>query len=115
MLGTAATSAASTTAGSGENTSVDVTNPVRGLLSQGHKFRVELNPGLSTATDLVYLFRRDGRVKPFILQQEYAPNVTVLGEGSDHAFKYREHLFGADVSRNAGYGVWYNALKAQMS
>jgi phage major head subunit gpT-like protein len=115
QVATASQYAAFTTAVSGENTSVDVTNPVRGLLSQGHKFRVELNPGLTSATDLVYLFRTDGRVKPFILQQEFAPKVTILGEGSDHAFKYREHLFGTEVMRNAGYGVWYQAIKAQMS
>lgn len=115
MVSTAELYAAYSVAVSGQNTSVDVANPVRGLLSQGHTFRVELNPGLSGVTDTVFMFRRDGRVKPFILQQEYAPRVTVLGEGSDHAFKHREHLFGTEVSRNAGYGVWYHALKAQMS
>ncbi len=115
MVGTAANFSAYATAISGENLSVDVANPVRGLLASGHKFRVELNPGLTSSTDLVYMFRRDGRVKPFILQQEYAPKVQVVGEGSEHAFKYREHLFGTEVMRNAGNGVWYHALKAQMS
>jgi phage major head subunit gpT-like protein len=115
MVATTAQLAAYSVAISGQNTSVDVANPVRGLLAMGHTFRVELNPGLTSSTDMVYLFRRDGRVKPFILQQEFAPKVTVLGEGSDHAFKNREHLFGTEVSRNAGFGVWYHALKAQMS
>jgi phage major head subunit gpT-like protein len=103
------------TAVSGDNLSVDVANPVRGLLNKGIKIAVELNPLLTSSAAVVYGFRTDGFVRPFILQQEFDPKITVIGEGTDHAFKYHEHLFGTEVNRNAGYGMWQHAVKATMS
>jgi len=103
------------TAVSGDNLSVDVANPVRGLLNRGIKISVELNPLLSSSASVLYAFRTDGFVRPFILQQEFDPRITVIGEGSEHAFKNHEHLFGTEVNRNAGYGMWQHAIKATMS
>lgn len=90
-------------------------NPLLGLQSRGYSFRVELNPNLTSATDLIYCFRTDAKLKPFILQEETTPKVTVIGAGSEEEFKNRRHLFGTERIGNAGYGLWQYAVKAQMS
>jgi hypothetical protein len=62
----------------------------------GYNFDVILNPNLTTATDKVYMFRTDAKLKPFILQEETSPKVTVIGAGSEEEFKNRRHLFGTE-------------------
>ena len=73
---------------------------------------VAVNPRMTT-TDVVYLFRTDGRMKPFILQDAVAPTVDFLGEGSDRAFLTNQYLFGVRAVRAAGYGQWAYALKGE--
>ncbi len=90
-------------------------NPISGLTSRGYNFDVVLNPNLTSATDKVYLFRTDAKLKPFILQQETEPKVTVIGAGSEEEFKNRRHLFGTERIANAGYGLYQYALKATFS
>lgn len=90
-------------------------NPLLGLKSRGYNFEVELIPTLTSATDVVYMFRTDSRIKPFILQEDKAPTVTVIGAGSEEEFKNRRHLFGTERIGNAGYGLWQHALKATLS
>lgn len=90
-------------------------NPVTGLKSMGYGFNVVLNPNLTSATDQVYMFRTDGKLKSFILQEETAPRVTVIGAGSEEEFKNRRHLFGTERLGNAGYGLWQYAIKATLS
>ncbi len=90
-------------------------NPVAGLKDQGYNFSCVLNPNLTSATDKVYIFRTDAKLKPFILQQETAPRVTVIGAGSEEEFKNRRHLFGTERIGNAGYGLWQYGIKATMS
>lgn len=90
-------------------------NPLTGLNSRGYRFMVELVPTLTSSTDIVRIFRTDGRVRPFILQEEVSPNVTVIGAGSEEEFKNRRHLFGTSRIGNAGYGLWQHAIKAQLS
>lgn len=90
-------------------------NPLLGLQSRGYSFEVVLNPNLTSATDVIYCFRTDAKLKPFILQEETAPKVTVIGAGSEEEFKNRRHLFGTERIGNAGYGLWQYGVKATMS
>jgi phage major head subunit gpT-like protein len=90
-------------------------NPVSGLLSRGYKFDVVLNPNLTSSTDIVRIFRTDAKLKPFILQEERTPTVTVIGAGSEEEFKNRRHLFGTERIGNAGYGLWQYAIKGTLS
>lgn len=89
-------------------------NPLLGLRSKGYDFDVILNPNLS-GTDLGYIFRTDAKLKPFILQEETMPKVTVIGAGSEEEFKNRRHLFGTERIGNAGYGLWQYAIKFTLS
>lgn len=68
-----------------------------------------------TATDKFYMFRTDGRAKPFILQNEEALSVSAIAEGSEHEFKNNEHLYGVKTIRNVGYGLWQQAIQATLS
>lgn len=82
----------------------------------GQRFKVDVmpNPRLTTATE-VYLFRTDGRAKPFILQSELDAMASVIGAGSEEEFKNRRWLFGVEAIRNAGYGLWQHAIRATLS
>jgi len=72
------------------------------------------NPRL-TATDALYLFRTDGRAKPFILQNEVDVQIDAIAEGSEEEFKNDRHLYGVKASRNVGYGLWQQAVKGTLS
>lgn len=83
---------------------------------QGTGFQIDVVPNPRLSGDTVfYIFRTDGRTRPFIMQDEDGPNVQVLGEGSDHHFKNDEHLFGVKANRNAGYGQWQHAIRATLN
>jgi phage major head subunit gpT-like protein len=84
------------------------------LKTQDFTCRVIVNPRL-TSTDVVYMFRTDGVMKPFILQDAIPPTMEFLGEGSDEAFKFNRYLFGVRATRAAGYGQWAHALKGTLS
>ena len=81
---------------------------------QGMSVTVELNPRLSDWTTSFAVFRTDSPIKALIRQSELEPNIEVLGEGSDHAFKHKEILIGVDAWRNCGYGVWQNSCYVTM-
>lgn len=81
---------------------------------QGMTVTVELNARLSSWTSSFAVFRTDSPIKALIRQSELEPNIEILGEGSDHAFKHKEILFGVDAWRNAGYGVWQNSCYVTM-
>lgn len=84
------------------------------LLVQDFSIKCLVNARL-TSTDVVYFFRTDGRMKPFILQDAIPPTVDFLGEGSDTAFMKNQYLFGVRATRNVGYGQWAYAIKATLS
>lgn len=84
------------------------------LLVQDFSIRCLPNPRL-TSTDVIYMFRTDGRMKPFILQNAIPLTMDFLGEGSDTAFMRNQYLFGARATRAVGYGQWAYALKATLS
>lgn len=84
------------------------------LKTQDFSVKVVVNPRL-TSTDVVYMFRTDGAMKPFILQDAVAPTMDFLGEGSDRTFMLNQYLFGVRATRAAGYGQWAYALKGTLS
>jgi len=86
-------------------------NPLKDM---GISIDVAVNPRL-TATDVVYAFRTDGRVKPFILQEEEGVKMSAIAEGSEEEFMNKRHLYGVSAIRNAGYGLWQHAEKATLS
>lgn len=77
------------------------------------RITVVTNPRL-TWTDKFAVYRTDGDVKPFILQEEVPLNVSAIAEGSEEEFKNRRHLYGVDWSGNVAYGFWQNACLVTM-
>lgn len=73
-----------------------------------------VNPRL-TWTSKFAVLRTDEAAKPFILQEEYAPNPWVLGDGSEHEIKNKEWLCGVDWSGAVGYAYWQHAALVTLS
>ena len=84
------------------------------LQSNDFTIDVKQNPRLSGNTNC-YLFRTDVMAKPFILQEETGIDVKLIGAGSEHEFKNREHLFGVEVRREAGVGIFQYAIRGTLS
>lgn len=98
-----------------KNTLISAGGPVDNpLKASGWSIRNIPNPGLNW-TDKFAVFRTDGQTKPFILQEEYGPQMKIKGAGSEFEFDYDAHEYGVDCSRNAGYGQWQHALLATFS
>lgn len=116
MAGTAsaALTAAKIEAPSGTG-SID--NPLNYFRTQAAgKFALEAMPNpYLTDKSMIYLFRTDGGTRPFIRQEEVAPQMSVLGPGSDHWVKNREYLFDVYTSRAIALGWWYTAVQAKFS
>jgi len=74
--------------------------------TSGWSIKVMANARLNSNTDRFYTFRTDSQLKPFIRQEEVAPEASMIGPGSEHEFKNFEHLFGVYASRGTGYGLW---------
>jgi len=89
-----------------------ISNPLKG--GSDFKVTVGMNARLTTTT-VFYTFITDQPTKAFILQEEKGLEVDSLTEGSDHAFKENEYLFGVKTSRNAGYGEWLRAAHCTLS
>lgn len=72
------------------------------------RFTIDLviNPRLTTWTDKFAVFRTDEAAKPFILQEEMAPEVVALGDGSEYEKLNKKQLFGVDWSGNVAYAYW---------
>lgn len=87
--------------------------------SQGLSFEVVPNPRLDSAWGLAgspeqiefAVFRADGNVKPFLLQEEKGVVMEAIAEGSEYAFLNKRYLYGVDAMRNVGYGMWNHACK----
>ncbi len=84
------------------------------LLGTGWAIDVIPNPRM-TDTAVFYVFRVDGPMKPFIMQEETGVQTASLTSGSDEEFKNDRHLFGVKASRAAGYGFWHYAAHATLS
>ena len=84
------------------------------IVTSGFRVRVAMNARL-TGTTVFYVFVTDQPTKALILQEEEGPVVEALAEGSDHAFKEDEYLFGVKCRRNIGYGEWMRAAHCTLS
>jgi phage major head subunit gpT-like protein len=84
------------------------------LLAQNWTVEPVVNPRLTSTTE-IYLDRTDAEIKPFVGQEERPLSIEILGEGSDHSFKHKEHLFGVEAIRNVGYGEWAYSFKGTLS
>ena len=82
-------------------------NPLAGGAG-GFRVIPVVNPRLTWTTKLA-VFRTDGRVKPFILQEEQGVEIQAVAEGSELEFKEREHHYGVTRICNAGFGYWQHA------
>lgn len=75
----------------------------------GYMFRLAVNSRLTDATKM-YLFRTDSPTKALIRQQETAPALDAIAEGSEEEKKNKRHLYMVDTWRNVGYGLWQRAV-----
>jgi phage major head subunit gpT-like protein len=84
--------------------------------ADGREFKVRpvVNARLSTLTSKIAVFRTDGRVKPFICQEEVPLGIEAIAEGSELEFKEKKHWYGVSATRNAGYGLWQHACLVEM-
>ncbi len=72
--------------------------------------KVEVNPRLTWTTKFA-VFRTDGGVKPFVLQEdEGGKDVIALGDGSEYEQMNKEQIFGVDWAGNVGFGYWQGAV-----
>jgi len=87
------------------------------LLSAGFSVGCVLNAHLtpSSYTDDFWVFRTDGDVRPFILQEEQPVRIDALAEGSELEVNERRHQYGVTAIHGAGYGMWQHAAKATLS
>lgn len=90
-------------------------NPLKGFTIAGFKFKPLYLPALTGATAKVRIFRTDGELKPFILQQEQDIEYNLLGRGSDFYFENKAIKLGVDASRGAGYGLFEYAIEGTLS
>lgn len=118
MVGTSQLWAPFNHAVSADRLSGGAANTVQSLKSNGQKslnISVVLNPRLSAQTSKFWVFRTDGVVKPFILQEEVPLDPMVSNKQNDEYIKYRRFLFSLYTSRAAGYGRWQSAMQATLS
>lgn len=86
-------------------------NPLNGLMKKGYSWDVLVDPRRTGDTSFD-MFRTDGFLKPYILQNEKDPKLNMLDENSEHAFKTDTIAVGVKCRRGAGYGFWQTALRA---
>lgn len=90
-------------------------NLVPNLLRKANfNISVVANPRLTWTTEFA-VFRADGRVKPFIRQEEEPVVLNAIAEGSELEFKESKHQYGVDCWRNVGYGYWQHACLVTMT
>jgi phage major head subunit gpT-like protein len=94
-----------------DNLTSGQTNVVSGLKRNGFTYDIVLRPDLTSATTKVRMFRTDGRLKPFILQDE----VPITPDEEDPGITKKYVFFGVTATRNAGYGMWEQALSCTLS
>lgn len=80
-----------------------VTNILANL--DGFNLRVVSNARLTYTTKFA-TFRTDGRVKPFIMQEEVPVQLSNLTEGSDTNFLNRNRLYSATWWGGVHFGLW---------
>lgn len=74
------------------------------------KITVVTNPRLTWTTKIA-IFRVDGGIQPFVLQEEPGGrDVVALGDGSEYEQLNKEQIFGVDWAGNVGFGYWQGAV-----
>lgn len=94
-----------------------VSNPLNGLKLAGLDVDVQLEGGYTgvAPTTEFLVFRKDGRLKPFLQQEEQMLTVDMLDRDSEH-FKINGQIaILLKARRNTGYGLWQHAARATMS
>lgn len=94
-----------------QGTSGTIQNPI---MSAGLNLGLIANPRLTWTTKFM-VFANSGATKPFLIQQEVAPVMKVLGEGSDHEFKSQSHLYSVEKSGNVAYWDFTKAAMITLS
>jgi len=84
------------------------------LPDSGFSISVAANPRLSWTAQIA-VFRTDGTVRPFIVQEEVPLTISAIAEGSELEFKEDQHQYGVMSSMNVGYGYWQHACLATMT
>jgi hypothetical protein len=92
-----------------------VDNPLNGLIKGGFTIKPLYIPSLTSATEKIRIFRTDGSVKPFILQEERGIEYKELAAGSDFEFENDAIKMGVQTNRGAGYGDWKQAVEGTLS
>ena len=87
-----------------------MSNPIYG---SSIRKRLVVNPRL-TWTERFAVFRTDSTVKPFIVQQEQAPVMEVVGAGSEYEFLNNARLYGVKKSGNVAYWDFTRACLVEM-
>lgn len=99
-----------------EFTSAGVSNTVRAML---RRVQIDLvvNPRLAipSSSGVFYLFRTDGRTKPFIWQEEEETTLQTLAEGSDYEVLRDGHFYGAKRICAAGSAFFEMACRMTFS
>lgn len=71
-------------------------------------------PELADAPKDWYLFDTTKPLKPFVYQDRRAPEFTHLTDPTaENVFFRKKYIYGVDARANAGYGLWFLALKAK--
>jgi phage major head subunit gpT-like protein len=91
-----------------------VSNTMQGIKAFGYTFSVIVNPDLDGVANTMHMFRDDGRVKPFIYQEEVT-NERGLDENSEWAHMNKHVRWDVDVSCAAGYGRFEYAARGVLS
>lgn len=79
-------------------------------LKDDFKISVVTNPRLTWTTKFA-VFRVDGAIKPFVLQEESGGrDVVAIGDGSEYEQLNKEQIFGVDWAGNVGFGYWQGAV-----
>lgn len=89
-------------------------NATNVLTNSGFNLQVAANARL-TWTEQIAVFRTDGSVRPFIVQEEVPLTISAIAEGSELEFKEDMHQYGVMTSMNVGYGYWQHACLATMA
>jgi len=82
----------------------------------GVSFDVVAEPRLTLGNNKVFLFREDGMSsKPFILQEEKAPSIQIVGPDSEHAIKNGSVLAVGKATRAIAPAEWRHGLSLALS
>ncbi|MFO1417243.1 MAG: Mu-like prophage major head subunit gpT family protein [Methylotetracoccus sp.] len=88
--------------------------PTAQSVLNGFSIEAVSNARLGAWTDKFAVFRTDGSVKPFVLQEETGVMLKAKAEGSEFEFDNDAHQYGIDTWRNVGYGYWQHACLATL-